>query len=103
MLDTIVSQPEVVDFHVRLLRLERENSHLRELVRSLTVAATDLRAVTAPHAVTTPLAARRQGPSVAASGGSMRQCEFCGCNTNAEERLCCASGRSADRQSWDPA
>ena len=96
MLDTIVSQPEAVDFHVRLLRLERENSHLREVVRSLTDAATD------PHAATAPLAARRQAP-VAVSDGSLRQCEFCGCNTNAAERLCCASGRSADRQSWDPA
>jgi hypothetical protein len=103
MLDTVVSQPEAVDFHARLLRLERENSHLRELVRSLTVAATDPRAATDPHAATAPLAARRQAPPITISTASMRQCEFCGCNTNAEERLCCASGRSADRQSWDPA
>jgi len=97
MLDTVVSQPEAGDFHARLLRLERENSHLRELVRSLTDVATD------PRAATAPLAARRQAPPMTASTEPMRQCEFCGCNTNAEERLCCASGRSADRQSWDPA
>ena len=89
MLDSMVNQPEAADLHVRLRQLERENSHLRELTRSLTDAATDHRVARAPL--------------VAASRGSWRQCEFCGCNTNAEERLCCASGRSADRQSWDPA
>jgi hypothetical protein len=91
MLDTFASQPEAVDSQIRLRQLERENSHLRELTRSLTDAATD-------HRV-----ARGQAPLIAVSTGSWRQCEFCGCNTNAEERLCCASGRSADRQSWDPA
>jgi hypothetical protein len=91
MLDSLVNQPDAVDFHVRQRQLERENSHLRGLVRSLTDAATG------------PLAARRQALPVAISAAPWRQCEFCGCNTNAEERLCCASGRSADRQSWDPA
>jgi hypothetical protein len=91
MLDTLASQPEAVDSQIRLRQLERENAHLRKLVPSLTDAAIG------------PLAARRQVLPVAVSNGSWRQCEFCGCNTNAEERLCCASGRSADRQSWDPA
>jgi hypothetical protein len=50
-----------------------------------------------------PRIARRQVQHVAVSTGSWRQCEFCGCNSNAEERSCCATGRSADRQSWDPA
>lgn len=91
MLDSRVNQPPAADLHVRLRQLERENSHLRELTRSLTVAATDHRSV------------RGRAPLAAATSGAWRQCEFCGCNTNAEERLCCASGRSADRQSWDPA
>jgi hypothetical protein len=91
MLDTLASQPEAVDSQIRLRQLERENAHLSKLVRSLTDAATG------------PLAARRLVLPIAVSDAPWRQCEFCGCNTNAEERLCCASGRSADRQSWDPA
>jgi hypothetical protein len=58
--------------------------------------------VSQPKAVDS-IRARRQVQYVADSTEKWRQCEFCGCNTNAEERLCCASGRSADRQSWDPA
>ncbi|HLZ98245.1 MAG TPA: hypothetical protein VKP66_09855 [Steroidobacteraceae bacterium] len=102
MLDSIISQPEAVDFQVRLRQLERENAHLRELVRSLTEAATSSHATTASAATTVFAAARRQAPAIMISTG-LRECEFCGCNTNAQERLCCASGRSADRQSWDPA
>jgi hypothetical protein len=31
-----------------------------------------------------------------------RDCEFCRCRTNARERICCRSGRDADRAFWDP-
>jgi hypothetical protein len=30
-----------------------------------------------------------------------RDCEFCRCRTNARERICCRSGRDADRAFWD--
>jgi hypothetical protein len=30
-----------------------------------------------------------------------RHCEFCGCKTNAKERICCQRGRQADRHTWD--
>jgi hypothetical protein len=39
--------------------------------------------------------------SVAASASAdWRSCEFCGCNTNARERVCCQRGRDTDRRSW---
>ena len=31
-----------------------------------------------------------------------RSCEFCGCRTNATERVCCRRGRDTDRHNWNP-
>jgi hypothetical protein len=31
-----------------------------------------------------------------------RSCEFCGCRTNATERVCCRRGRDTDRRNWNP-
>jgi hypothetical protein len=39
--------------------------------------------------------------AVASATSAWRSCEFCGCNTNARERVCCQQGRDADRRSWD--
>jgi len=36
-----------------------------------------------------------------ASGSIWRCCEFCGCKTNASERICCPQGRDTDRKTWD--
>jgi hypothetical protein len=88
MLDTLDNRPAAADSHARLRHLERENSRLRALVQSLYDAGHVRPLAWAPvEERVSPLA--------------WRQCEFCGCNTNAEERLCCASGRMADRHSWD--
>jgi hypothetical protein len=38
--------------------------------------------------------------AVASSSSVWRGCEFCGCKTNALERVCCQQGREADRRSW---
>jgi len=91
MLDSLVNPSDSVDSQFRLRQLERENVRLRDLVRSLTDAARGR------------VRARRPLHPIAAQAPALRQCEFCGCNTNAEERLCCVSGRAADRQSWDAA
>jgi hypothetical protein len=90
MLDTLDTPPAAADPHARLRYLERESIRLRALVQSLYDAG-HVRPLVGWSPVQHP-AARME----------WRQCEFCGCNTNAAERLCCATGRRADRQSWDP-
>jgi hypothetical protein len=40
--------------------------------------------------------------AVAAPNTLWRSCEFCGCRTNASERVCCRRGRDADRRNWNP-
>jgi len=89
MLDTTDRPPNAADSLARVRRLERENLRLRALVQSLYDAGH-----VRPLVGWSPV----QEPS---SRMAWRQCEFCGCNTNAQERLCCASGRRADRQNWD--
>jgi hypothetical protein len=38
--------------------------------------------------------------NVAAPVSGWRSCEYCGCRTNAAERICCRRGRDTDRRTW---
>jgi hypothetical protein len=40
--------------------------------------------------------------AVAVRSTPWRSCEFCGCRTNATERVCCRRGRDTDRHNWMP-
>jgi hypothetical protein len=99
----------------RLRRLDSENDQLRELVQHCAVhsaygncgydqmnaeqkALYD--AVIARRAPATAL--RIAGVAAPELDTLWRSCEFCGCRTNAAERVCCRRGRDTDRRNWNP-
>jgi hypothetical protein len=101
------------DEYEHLRRLGSENAKLRELVQHCAAHSAygncgydQMNAeqkslyhevVGRPAAVSGPRLA-----GVAAPNTLWRSCEFCGCRTNASERVCCRRGRDTDRHNWNP-
>jgi len=102
------------DEYDRLRRLDFENAKLRELVQHCAAHSADGNCgydqmnaeqrslyngiVGRP----VPAGAPRLVGVVAAPNTLWRSCEFCGCRTNATERVCCGRGRDTDRRNWNP-
>jgi hypothetical protein len=95
----------------RLERLEQANGHLRELVQHCSAywgySHCGYQQMEPPQRALYDEVIGRTARSqkalsfVAASASAdWRSCKFCGCNTNARERVCCQPGRDADRRSW---
>jgi len=103
-----------VDEFDRLHRLDSENAKLRELVQHCAVHSTygncgqdqmnaEQRSLyNAVIGRRAPASALRTA-AAAAPDTLWRSCEFCGCRTNATERVCCRRGRDTDRRSWSRA
>jgi hypothetical protein len=102
-----------VNDHERLRGLELENGQLRELVQHCAVHSAfgnggydQMNAE--QKALYNAVIGRRFPPSALRLAGAAtpesrwRSCEFCGCRTNATERVCCRRGRDTDRRNWDP-
>jgi hypothetical protein len=102
-----------VDEFERVRRLDSENAKLRELVQHCAVHSAYgncgyeqmnaeqkslFNAVVGRRA---PASALRLAGVVTPDTG-WRSCEFCGCRTNAAERVCCGRGRDTDRRNWSP-
>jgi hypothetical protein len=94
-------------------RLDSENARLRELVQHCAVHSgygncgydqMDAEQKSLYNAI-----AGRRAPAgalriagVATLDTGWRSCEFCGCRTNARERVCCRRGTDTDRRNWNP-
>jgi hypothetical protein len=95
-----------VDEFERLRRLDSENAKLRELVQHCAVHGNcgyeqmNAEQKSLYNAVIGRRALRIAG--VATPNTGWRSCEFCGCRTNAKERVCCRRGRDTDRRNWNP-
>lgn len=104
---------QVVDMLERLRQLEADNVRLAELLQHCSRHSAYANCgyermgsaqrilydeITGP----TGMASRPPSAPIAQSDAlRWRDCEFCHCKTNALERICCRSGRDADRASWD--
>jgi hypothetical protein len=101
------------DEYERVRRLDSENAKLRELVQHCAVHSAYgncgyeqmnaeqkslFNAVVGRRA---PASALRIAGGVPSDAG-WRSCEFCGCRTNATERVCCRRGSDTDRRNWNP-
>jgi hypothetical protein len=98
----------------RACRLDSENAKLRELVQHCAVHSAygncgyeqmNVEQKSLFNAVVgrrAPATALRIAGAVTPDTG-WRSCEFCGCRTNAAERVCCGRGRDTDRRNWNPA
>jgi hypothetical protein len=95
----------------RLERLEEANGHLRELVQHCSAYwgyshcgyqhMEPLQRALYDEVIGRTARSQTALSSAAARACvDWRSCEFCGCNTNARERVCCQPGRDADRRSW---
>ena len=95
----------------RLARLEEANGHLRELVQHCSAywgyshcgyqhMDPPQRALYDEVIGRTSRSQKALSSAAARASADWRSCEFCGCNTNARERVCCQPGRDADRRSW---
>jgi hypothetical protein len=95
----------------RLERLEAANGQLRELVQHCSAywgyshcgyqhMDSAQRTLYDEVIGRTARSQRALSSVVASCASEWRSCEFCGCNTNARERVCCQPGRDADRRSW---
>ena len=106
----VVTQPDEFE---RARRLDSENAKLRELVQHCAVHSAYgncgyeqmdaeqkslFNAVVGRRAPATALRIAGAAPS----DTGWRSCEFCGCRTNATERVCCGRGRDTDRRNWNP-
>jgi hypothetical protein len=104
-----------VDELARLRRLDSENDRLRELVQYCAEHSAHgdcgydqmkaeqkalYDAVIGRRAPATAL--RIAGVAAPEQDSPWRSCEFCGCRTNATERVCCRRGRDTDRRNWNP-
>ena len=111
-----VATPDVApqgDEFERVARLDSENARLRELVQHCAVhsgygncgydqmAAEQKSLFNAIVGRRAPAGALRIA-GVATPDTGWRSCEFCGCRTNARERVCCRRGRDTDRRNWNP-
>jgi hypothetical protein len=112
-----VATPRVAtqaDEYERVRRLDSENAKLRELVQHCAVHsaygncgyeqmnAEQKSLFNAVVGRRVPASALRIAGVVTPLPG-WRSCEFCGCRTNATERVCCGRGRDTDRRHWNPA
>ena len=105
--------PTQTDEYEHLRRLGTENAKLRELVQHCAAHSAygncgydqmNAEQKSLYHEVV-GRAAEVSGPrlaGVAAPNTLWRSCEFCGCRTNASERVCCRRGRDTDRHNWNP-
>jgi hypothetical protein len=108
-----LTSDQVVDVLERLRQVEADNARLGELLqhchrhseypdcgyRQMGSAQRILYDEITGRGAPDPVPLRTA--SAAARGPQWRSCEFCTCRTNARERICCQSGRDADRRSWD--
>src|SRR5260370_7831536 len=97
----------------RVRRLDTENARLGELVQHCAVHsaygncgyeqmnAEQKSLFNAVVGRLAPTSALRLAGVVTSNTG-WRSCEFCGCRTNATERVCCGRGRDTDRRNWNP-
>jgi hypothetical protein len=103
-----------VDEFERMRRLDSENAKLRELVQHGAVHSTygncGYDQMNAEQKSLYDAVIGRRAPAsalriarAAKPDTLWRSCEFCGCRTNATERVCCRRGRDTDRRSWNPA
>jgi hypothetical protein len=95
----------------RLERLEKTNGHLRELVQHCSAywgyshcgyqhMDPSQRTLYDEVIGRTSRSQKALSSAMANATAAWRSCEFCGCNTNARERVCCQQGRDTDRRSW---
>jgi hypothetical protein len=98
----------------RVSRLDSENAKLRELVQHCAVHSADgncgYEQMNAQQRSLFNAVVGRRAPAsalriagVVTPDTAWRSCEFCGCRTNATERVCCGRGRDTDRRNWNPA
>ncbi|HWS65038.1 MAG TPA: hypothetical protein VN325_19945 [Steroidobacteraceae bacterium] len=104
-----------VDDDERARRLDSENAKLRELVQHCAVHsaygncgyqqmnAEQKSLFNAVLGRRAPATALLRIAGVVTPDTGWRSCEFCGCRTNAAERVCCGRGRDTDRRNWNPA
>jgi hypothetical protein len=104
----------LLDLHTaldKLERLEEANGHLRELVQHCSAYwgyshcgyqhMEPSQRTLYDEVIGRTLRSQKALSSIAAKASAdWRSCDFCGCNTNARERVCCRPGRDADRKSW---
>ena len=102
-----------VDEYERVRRLDSDNAKLRELVQHCAVHSAygncGYEQMNAEQKSLFNTVVGRRAPAsalriagVVASDTGWRSCEFCGCRTNATERVCCRRGRDTDRRYWNP-
>jgi len=103
-----------VDEFERVRRLDSENAKLRELVQHCAVHsaygncgyqqmnAEQKSLFNAVLGRRAPATALLRIAGVVTPDTGWRSCEFCGCRTNARERVCCRRGRDTDRRNWNP-
>jgi hypothetical protein len=98
----------------RARRLDSENAKLRELVQHCAVHSAygncGYEQMNAEQKSLFNAVVGRRAPATALRIAGVvtpdtgwRSCEFCGCRTNAAERVCCGRGRDTDRRNWNPA
>jgi hypothetical protein len=103
---------QMFDTLERLDTLEKQNQRLRELVQHCAAywayshcghqhMEPAQRALYDEVIGRTARSQRALHAAAAGAASQWRQCEFCGCGTNAAERICCHEGGVADRQRWD--
>ena len=101
------------DEYEHLRRLGSENAKLRELIQHCAAHSADgncgydqmnAEQQSLYHGVVGRPASAGAGriAGVTAPNTLWRSCEFCGCRTNASERVCCRRGRDTDRHNWNP-
>src|SRR5260370_23601021 len=98
-----------VDEFERLRRLDSENAKLRELVRHCAVHVNcGYEQMNAEQKSLYNAVIGRRAPAsalriagVATPNTGWRSCEFCGCRTNATERVCCRRGCRNHRRRCD--
>jgi hypothetical protein len=102
-----------VDEYERARRLGSENAKLRELVQHCAVHSAygncGYEQMNAEQKSLFNSVVGRRAPAsalriagVVTPDTGWRSCEFCGCRTNATERVCCGRGRDTDRRQWNP-
>jgi len=103
---------EIVDYE-RVRGVDSENGQLRKLIQHCALHSADGNCgydrMTAEQRTLYDAVVGRRAPAsalriaaVATADTGWRSCEFCGCRTNARERVCCRRGRDTDRRNWNP-
>src|ERR1700722_2580458 len=113
---TAVDRPGVATRGVHtpgVATLDSENARLRELVQHCAVhsgygnCGYDQMAAEQKSLFNAIVGRRASAGALRVAGVATpdtgwRSCEFCGCRTNARERVCCGRGRDTDRRNWNP-